>query len=140
MTQNFQNHRRLVPLYHFVLAALVVGNFLHAARTLLPLTQQSFWQMVVATALGLATWFVRQFPIRVQDRVIRLEERMRLARLAPNLTAQAESVTPGQWAALRFASDAELPALAADVLAGKLVKPDDIKRAVKTWRADDLRV
>ncbi len=140
MTQNFANHRRLVPLYHFVLAALVAGTLVHAARTLLPLTQQSFWQMVLATALALATWFIRQFPIGVQDRVIRLEERLRLARLAPDLAAQVESVTPGQWAALRFASDAELPALAADVVAGKLVKPDDIKRAVKNWRADAMRV
>jgi hypothetical protein len=139
MTQNFQNHRRFVPLYHFVLAPLVIGNFLHAARVLLPLTQQSFWQMVVATALLLAAWFIRQFPVAVQDRVIRLEERLRLARLAPELTAPAESLTPGQWAALRFASDAEMPALAAEVLAGRLVQPDAIKRAVKSWRADSLR-
>jgi len=75
----------------------------------------------------------------VQDRVIRLEERLRLARLAPELSARADAVTPAQWAALRFASDAELPALAGEVLAGKLTKPDDIKRAVRAWRADNLR-
>ena len=137
--QNFQNHRRLVPMFHFVLGALLALNFIHAARTFLPYTPESLYRLLQAVALLLMGWYIRAFPVAVQDRVIRLEERLRLARLAPDLATRFESITPGQWAALRFASDAELPALAGEVLAGRLTKPDDIKRAVKTWRADHMR-
>src|SRR5438270_9071410 len=137
--QNLQNHRRLVPLFHFVLAALLALNFIHAARTFLPYTPESFYRLVLAVALLLLAWYVRAFPFAVQDRVIRLEERLRLARLAPELAGRSDSITPEQWAALRFASDAELPGLAGEVLAGRLAKPQDIKGAVKSWRADYLR-
>jgi hypothetical protein len=139
-TQNLKNHARYVPMFHFVLLGLVAGNFLHAARTLLPLTQDSFWRLVVAAALLLMYWFVRAFPVTAQDRIIRLEERLRLEKLAPDLAPRLEEFAPGQWTALRFASDAELPALARDVLAGKLAKPIEIKKAIRTWRPDHLRV
>ena len=137
--QDLSNHRRLVPLYHFVLSALLAAYLVHAVRTLLPLTQESGYRMVLAVALLLLAWFERLFPVTVQDRVIRLEEQLRLARLAPELAPRLDEILPAQWTALRFASDAELPALARDVLAGKLAKPDDIKRAIRNWRPDHLR-
>ena len=138
-TQNLQNHARYVPMFHFLLLALLGTNLFHAARTLLPVTQESAYRLLVALALGLMYFYIRQFPVTVQDRVIRLEERLRLREQAPDIAARLEEFTPGQLAALRFASDAELPALAADVLAGKLRSSGDIKKAIKVWRPDELR-
>ena len=138
--QNLKNHARYVPMFHFVMFALLVGNFLRAARTLLPMSQDSFWRLAVAVALLLLAWFARAFPVTAQDRIIRLEEKLRLEKLAPELQSRLDEFKPEQWTALRFASDAELPALARDVLSGKLVKPADIKQAIKTWRPDHLRV
>jgi hypothetical protein len=138
--QNLKNHVRYVPLYHFVLVGLVAMNLLHAARTLLPFNQDSLFRFVVAVALILIAVFMRSFPVTVQDRIIRLEEKLRLEKLAPELAVGFDSISPQQWTALRFASDAELPALARDVLAGKLKKPDEIKQAIRDWRPDHLRV
>ncbi len=137
--QNFANHARNVPLYHFVLSGLLALNFVHALRRLLPFTADSFYEVSLATALILMAWFVRAFPIAVQDRVIRLEERLRWERLVPDLAPRLDELKPEQWTALRFASDGELPALARDVLAGKLVRSADIKKAIQHWRADTLR-
>ena len=137
--QDIKNHSRYVPLFHFVLALLLAVNFIHAARKLLPFSAESFYPMSLATAMLLLMWYVRAFPTTVQDRVIRLEEKLRLEKLAPEMSVGFESFTPQQWTALRFASDAELPALARDVLAGRLSKPDDIKKAIEHWRPDHLR-
>ena len=137
--QDLKNHGRYVPLFHIVLAVLLAANFVHAARRLLPFSAESFYPMSLATALLLMFWYVRAFPVTVQDRVIRLEERLRLEKLAPDVAARMDEFTPQQVTALRFASDAELPALARDVLAGKVTKPIDIKKAIKHWRADHLR-
>jgi hypothetical protein len=138
--QNLKNHARYVPMFHFVMFALLVANFLHAARTLLPLSQDSFYRMAVAVALILLAWYARAFPVTAQDRIIRLEEKLRLQRLAPDLEPRIDEFKPEQWTALRFASDAELPGLARDVLAGKLTKSAEIKQAIKIWRPDHLRV
>jgi hypothetical protein len=138
--QDFKNHRRTVPLFHFVTFGLLAINFVHAARRFLPFSAESFYPASLAAALVLMAWFVRAFPVTVQDRVIRLEEKLRLDKLAPELVVGYDSFTAQQWTALRFASDAELPALARDVLAGKLTKPVDIKRAIKSWRPDFSRV
>ncbi len=137
--QNLQNHARYVPLFHFVTFGLVMLNLVRAVRAALPLSYASFLDVGVALALVLMCWFMRVFALTVQDRVIRLEERLRLQALAGDLSPRAGSITTAQWTALRFASDAEFPALVRDVLDGKLVKPIDIKRAIKDWRADTLR-
>ena len=138
--QNLKNHARLVPLFHFVLGGLIVMNFLHAVRTFLPFGQDSVYRMIVAVALLLMFFYIRAFPLTAQDRVIRLEEQLRLEKLAPDLALRSGEITPGQWTALRFASDAELPGLVREVLSGKLAKPGDIKQSIKLWRADHLRV
>ena len=138
--QDFKNHSRYVPLFHLGLFGLLGINFAHAARKFLPFSAESFYPMSLATALILLAWYVRAFPVTVQDRVIRLEEKLRLEKLAPELAVGFDSFAPQQWTALRFASDAELPALARDVLAGKLVKSADIKKAIRHWRPDYLRV
>ena len=137
--QNLANHARYVPLFHIVLAALVAVYFFHAVRVFLPLTEESAWRLVGASALLLMYWYVRAFPLAVQDRVIRLEERLRCQVLAPDVAVRFDELRSSQVVALRFASDAEMPALAREVLAGKLANPADIKRAVKQWRADHWR-
>ena len=139
MSQNLQNHARYVPLFHMVTFGLILANAVRAIRALLPLTASSVLDFGLALALVLMCWYLRAFPLTVQDRVIRLEERLRLQALASDLTPRSGAITPAQWTALRFASDAEFPALVRDVIDGKLVKPIDIKRAIKDWRADTLR-
>jgi hypothetical protein len=78
--------------------------------------------------------------LKAQDRVIRLEERLRLMELMPGRTAAINSLRTGQLIALRFAPDNEVPALFDRIVSGELVKPGEIKREIKVWRPDYLRV
>jgi hypothetical protein len=82
----------------------------------------------------------RGMALRAQDRVIRLEERLRLARLMPGEDALIDSLRPGQLVALRFASDDEVPALVRRCASGDLVKGEQIKKEIRNWRPDYLRV
>ena len=96
--------------------------------------------MLTAAALLLLSFYARQFAVTVQDRVIRLEERLRFQRLLPeDLKPRIPEFTVGQFVALRFASDAELPALARKVLTDNLTDGKAIKQLVQNWRADHLR-
>jgi hypothetical protein len=139
--QNFRNHARYVPVYHFVLApilgALLVRSGIRLASH--PSADTAFGFLLVV-AVVLAAFFARFFALTAQDRVIRLELRLRMQSLAPQLMSRFDELTPRQFTALRFASDAELPGLAQQVLEGKLTKGADIKRQIKQWRADELRV
>jgi len=97
--------------------------------------------LLAVAAAGIFAWYVRINALIVQNRVIRLEERLRLARLLPDdLRARIEELDPRQLVALRFASDGELVELVRAVLDRRLVGADAIKRAVRDWRADGLRV
>jgi hypothetical protein len=138
-TQNLKNHARYVPLFHFVLGLLVFANLVHAVRVLVPFTPDRAYDAMVAAALALMFWYTRAFALTVQDRVIRLEERLRLQALAPELASRFDQLTIGQVVALRFAGDGEVAALLREVLEGRLTAPGDIKKAVKHWRADTLR-
>ena len=138
--QDFKSHARYEPLFHFVAFPILVGNVIHSLHYLLPLSLDSFFRCAVAIALVLLAWYARKFPLKAQDRVIRLEERLRLRELAPELAVQAGRITTGQWVALRFASDDELPGLVRQVLDGKLTAAADIKKAIVHWRADHQRV
>jgi hypothetical protein len=102
-----------------------------SAATLVP--------MLVSLALLLNAWYARAFALTVQDRVIRLEMRLRMQAVAPQQAARFEEFSPSQLTALRFASDAELPALAQQVLDGKLTKSAEIKKQVTAWKGDFLR-
>jgi hypothetical protein len=98
------------------------------------------WLVVMALALFVLTGLARGNALRVQDRVIRLEENLRYQRLlTPELLAASQSLTIRQIIALRFASDAELPTLVQRALSENL-PPKVIKQAITNWRADDLRV
>lgn len=138
--QNQKNHARYEPLFHFVAFPLLVLNLVHASKEAIAGTPGAAYALALAVALVLVAWYARTFALKAQDRVIRLEERVRLRELAPELAAQAGRIQPGQWVALRFASDDELPALVRRVLEGQLNTPAEIKGAIQHWRADHLRV
>ncbi len=138
-TQTYQTHRKNVPLFHFVtLPVLLVNILLMAYGVVQAPGLPSVWGLLVAVALFLGALFGRVFALGAQDRVIRLEERLRLRELLPQeMKARIPEFTREQLIGLRFASDGELPDLAAAVLRDNVQKRDQVKKLVKTWRADD---
>ncbi|HEX4955077.1 MAG TPA: DUF6526 family protein [Thermoanaerobaculia bacterium] len=140
--QTYQNHARFVPAYHYVAFGILTLNLVYAAWKLFMVPSlDTVMALAVALALLIMLLYLRLFPLKAQDRVIRLEERLRLARLLPgDLQARIEELRPGQLVALRFASDEELPDLVRRTLAGDLANPGAIKKAIRNWRGDTLRV
>lgn len=140
--QTYANHRKFVPGYHYVTFSLLAVNLVYQAIQLVrAFSVDRLMNVVLALGLFGVMLFARAFALRAQDRLIRLEERTRLARLLPaDLAGRIEEIRPAHLVALRFASDEELPELARRVLAGELSKADDIKRAIRSWRADLFRV
>ena len=139
--QNFSNHTRRDPLFHFfilpVFAITLIATIVHLVRR--P-SLHSAWLVVVVIAAIAAILEIRLYALKVQDRVIRLEERLRLASLLDaSLRPRIPEFTEAQLIALRFASDAELPALAARALNEKLAA-QEIKKAIQHWRPDYWRV
>jgi hypothetical protein len=139
--QTYKNHGRLLPPYHlFVLPVLLIHVLNQIRHLWLEPNRSTAFAVVVALALLTLALYSRVMTLKVQDRVIRLEMRLRLAQvLPPELQARIADLTPGQLVALRFASDAELPGLVRDVLEGRLTTSKDIKLKVKNWQADWLR-
>ena len=141
-TQNYANHAKRPPLlflagcYLSTAATVGIGYLLvveYSAGTL------ALFVVAACTAIGLL--YARRFSTAVQDRVIRLEERLRLERILPDdLKGEIGQLTTDQLVGLRFASDAELPGLVRRVLAGELADRKTIKQAVEDWRADHQRV
>jgi len=140
--QNFANHRRIVFQYHVVAFLLIVVNFGYAAwMTVTAFSLANLMYLLLVLAAFLLFWYARIFATVVQDRVIRLEERLRLERLLPAESQQRiEDFAVAQLVALRFASDAELPGLAQQVLDQNIQDRDEIKRKVRQWRPDHCRV
>ncbi|MFN0140485.1 MAG: DUF6526 family protein [Pyrinomonadaceae bacterium] len=143
--QNYSNHVRWFPLFHFVVVPLLLLNFLsHIVRLYLAEPGSgrktlAFWTLLSVTFILMAL-AARLQALTVQNRVIRLEEKLRYKTVLPaELAATAEGLSLGQIIALRFASDAELPSLVERTLSGEFARPKDIKKAVKDWRADHLR-
>src|SRR5271156_3436752 len=141
MAQNFQNHARYVPVFHFfVLPVLVLNVGWEIHRVVVAPSGGSVKALLVALALLLAALYARMFALAVQDRLIRLEMQLRLHGLLPaELRPRIPEFTVNQLVALRFASDAELPGLAGKVLAENLQDRKYIKRMVQNWQADELR-
>ena len=139
--QSYKNHTRWDPLFHFTSMPIMVLTLLAAIWH--DYKHPGLWNtwIIVAAAGGtLAVLNSRMKALRVQDRLIRLEERLRLKELCePGFQAKIPQLTDKQLVALRFASDGELPALAAKAVSEQL-QPDDIKKQVKEWRADHSRV
>jgi hypothetical protein len=139
--QSLKNHTRIVPIYHMGVFFPLLLNFLWSIyRVAQEPTGDRVIGLIVAVALLLMFLSVRQQVLTVQDRVIRLEMRLRMRELLPaDVYARAAALPLKQLIALRFAGDAELPGLVRDVLAGTVTTQKDIKTRIKDWQADFLR-
>jgi hypothetical protein len=139
--QSFESHAQWTPIYHFFTSPLALIYTIWAIRRVItnPNVDTAFMLVGALAVMGLSA-VVRVSPLRVQDRIIRLEERLRLGRLLPaDLQPRIEELTPRQLIALRFASDAEVTDLVRKVLANPAMTQKEIKQAVRTWRPDFFR-
>jgi hypothetical protein len=139
--QSYKKHARWLPLFHFFVMPVLLVNVLVAAWRLVQIPGlATVYGLVFAVALLGLGFLSRIQALTVQDRVIRLEMRLKLRQLLPpDLQPRINDLTHRQLVALRFASDAELAELVREVLAGKLTTSKDIKMRVKHWQADWLR-
>jgi hypothetical protein len=140
-TQTYANHRRVFPLYHYIAAPIVTLNIVYTAIEAFRAPHRgTIWAFVFALGVGAALLASRTMVLIVQNRVIRLEQRLRLVALLPDrLRGRIVELNLSQLIGLRFASDAELTSLVERCLAGELKHGDDVKRAITSWQADFLR-
>lgn len=141
MPQTFANHTRFDPPFHFfafpIIALSIIVAIVHCYQR--P-SWFSAWEVIFVIAVFVITFRTRTYAVKLQDRIIRLEERLRLAGLVSEpLRSRIGELTEAQLIGLRFASDAEIPALVQETLSKQLSR-DDIKKAVKSWRPDYFRV
>jgi hypothetical protein len=146
--QTFANHTRFDPLFHFfILPIFVLGLVLALVHFFAHITEgdvhdhiHAFLLILLALALLTAALKIRLYANKLQDRIIRLEERLRLAQLLPEpLRSRIPELTEDQLCGLRFASDAEIPKLVERTLNEKSSRKQ-IKQAIQTWRPDYWRV
>ena len=139
--QNLKNHAKLDPLFHFFLAWIVLINLIVAITFVVHRRDfYAAWFLVLSIAAVGALFRLRQYPLKVQDRVIRLEERLRLQALVPaDWHAQIYRLTEDQLIGLRFASDDEVVELAKQALEHNLNRKQ-IKQRIQSWRPDDWSV
>jgi len=139
--QNYKNHARFFPLFHFIAVPILTFNFINEARHVwMNPNRSTAFAALVAFGILAATFAARVMALKVQDRVIRLELQARMRSVLPaELQSRINQLTPRQMVALRFASDAELADLVRNVLDGKLASQKAIKLAIKDWQGDYLR-
>ncbi len=140
--QNFMNHTKFVPAFHFFVLPVLIINFGTQVYWWIKLgfIPLHFFTVLLAAALFLGILNGRIFALSVQDRLIRLEEQLRYDRVLPEeLRWRADELTISQFVSLRFASDDELPLLVRKVLDEKLTERKDIKQLIKNWKPDNLR-
>jgi hypothetical protein len=139
--QNLKNHARFDPPYHMVLAAILAVNFIVAIAFLVNhFNIYASWLLILSIAAFIPVLKIRTYPLKVQDRVIRLEERLRLQALAPEeWHAQIYHLTEDQLIGLRFAADDEVVELAKQALEHNLDRKQ-IKERIKSWRPDNWRI
>ena len=139
--QSYQKHARWLPGFHFFVLPVLLVNLVNEIRHLWMDPSRHFaWQVLFAAALLGTAFLSRIQALTVQDRVIRLEMRLRLRGiLPPDMHSSIDALTHRQLVALRFASDAEMADLVRDVSAGKISTSKDIKMRIKSWQADWLR-
>jgi hypothetical protein len=139
--QSFKNHTRWLPAFHFFAIPVLLINTLNAIRHwYMDPHRHTAFQVLVAAAILTTCFLARIMALTAQDRLIRLEMRLRLAGvLPPDLNARFNELTRSQLVALRFASDAELPDLCRTALNEK-TSQRDIKKMIKRWEADHIRV
>jgi hypothetical protein len=142
-TQSFASHRRFLPLYHFVTIPLLAINLI--IRIVYAIMHRGgrlvWWEIVFALALVFLALTARTMVLTVQDRLIRLEETMRLQRCLPDdLRGRIGELSSSQLIGLRFCGDdAELAGLVRSAVNGELKGREDIKKQIKTWRPDTMR-
>jgi hypothetical protein len=141
-TQSYSNHARMVPGFHYVTGLFVIvfagWSIWHAMTSR---TAAAHFEMLGAFGLVGTYWYARVFPLKAQDRVIRLEEQLRMMRLLPDdLRPRIGELSARQLIALRFASDAEIPELVRTVLAEGITDSKAIKQKIRTWKPDTHRV
>lgn len=140
--QNFANHGKVVPAFHYFVLPVFLANFISSIVHLVRrgITVESVIAVLTAAALIALAFTARLFALTVQNRVIRLEEQLRLERLMPpEWKPRVSELTTPQLIGLRFASDAEVPALARRVLTENIKDPKAIKQMVQHWKPDYLR-
>jgi hypothetical protein len=139
--QTLQNHARFYPPFHFFVAPVTLINLFVAGWQLYKQPSGlAAWALVMAFALFMLAFVARTMALTVQDRLIRLEMRLRLQQLLPpDLLSRCDEITRPQLVALRFAGDTELPDLVREVLAGKLETQKAIKERVRHWQPDYFR-
>ena len=141
MPQTYSNYIRRDPPFHFFLmpvAAITIGLAIY--NVIRSFSLAHLWFVVLALAFAVTILKVRLYALKAQDRVIRLEERLRLAMLCSDpLRSRIAELTESQLIALRFASDAECPVLAEKALSGKL-PASEIKKGIRDWRPDYFRI
>jgi Family of unknown function (DUF6526) len=143
--QVYANHRRFDPWYHFFVFPVVAIAFVLTLWTLIRslsggLSVWTLWSVVVSAATVVLALKLRAYPLKVQDRIIRLEERLRLATLLDNpLKARIGELDERQLVGLRFASDPEVPVLVKAAIDEKL-SGEEIKKRIQSWRPDTFRV
>jgi len=141
--QSYAKHMKFVPLFHGVLSGIILLTFLGSLYAIYRSLSNAHGRLdaVLITALTIIAvllfWFCRTFPLKAQDRAIRAEENLRHFALTGKLLDKRLSLK--QVIGLRFASDAEFPALAQRA-ADESLTPDAIKKAIKSWRADNDRL
>jgi hypothetical protein len=139
--QTLASHARFDPWFHFfVVPVFLISWIVSIVLSVRHPSILAAWRVVLVSAAVVAVFKIRHYALRVQDRVIRLEERLRLATLLPESAhASIASLTEAQLIALRFACDAELPGLAERCATEKLARAE-VKKAIQTWRPDYWRV
>ena len=140
--QDFDHHAKMVPMYHYgAFGLVVVPLFYFAAITITGFSLERLMMTALAMGVILTGFFARIFPLGVQDRVIRIEERARLEGLLPeDLKGRIGEITTTQLVGLRFASDEEVAELTRRVLNGEFADRKSIKQAIQNWRADHQRI
>ena len=139
--QNYSNHTALYPPFHYVVVPFLLVYMIRAIWLLVQTPNADHaWSAAFAFVVLLGAFTARGMALKVQDRVIRLEMRLRLASVLPHDQHEhIPSLTPRQLVGLRFASDPELPVLVSKVVSGELKDPKSIKKAVQNWEADHFR-
>jgi hypothetical protein len=140
-TQNLKNHGRVDPVFHLVLGLIVIANLVIAiVNVIRHFSFHASWTLVLSLGLIILYLRLREYPLKVQDRVIRLEERLRLQSLAPaEWHTQIYRLSEAQLIGLRFAGDDEVVSLAKQALEENLTRKQ-IKERIRNWRADNWRV
>ncbi len=140
--QSAASHAKMVPMYHYVgFGLMFVPTVYFGVQLVTNFAVGGLMVFAFAAGAVIMAFFARVFPLGVQDRVIRLEERLRMERVLPDdLKARAQEISTDQLVGLRFAPDEELPDLARQVLEGKLTDRKSIKNAVGSWRPDHQRI